>query len=490
MSPTRSTSKSMAKDVQTAKTELGPKLVIIMCGLPARGKSYLSWCGFKTKVFNVGNRRRIHVPPTSGSLDVHEIQLSTSNRLSAPPKSPLPKASVNESPTFVNRPGTLHEASFFDSSNKEFSAAREKIALETLDELIYWLNHEGGRVAIHDATNSTLERRRAVTERIRNESDMHVIFVESICTAPDVLEKNILMKLSGPDYIHMPREEAIADFRARMVMYEKSYEPISEAEEDEGISYIKIINVGKKVIAHNIHGYLPSQCVFYLMQINIKERTLWLSRHGESTYNKVNRIGGDPPLTPLGAKYARTMNKFIQDQIVPPSLHPVFDAAKIAELKKGVHVWSSNLQRTLASVEGFEEAEWEVLHFKLSFMVLGEIFAGICEDMTYEEIQNTYPEIWHERAKNKLSFRYPGSGGESYKDVIERLRPLIVELERTEDDLAMPTINVPLHTLYKVSPRPYGADVSVYQWNADKDAMILIGGSELLDAEVNTKYKN
>ena len=42
------------------------KLVLVMVGLPARGKTYtarkisryLSWKGVKTKVFNVGNYRR------------------------------------------------------------------------------------------------------------------------------------------------------------------------------------------------------------------------------------------------------------------------------------------------------------------------------------------------------------------------------------------------------------------------------------------------
>ncbi|KAJ3071788.1 hypothetical protein HDU98_004792 [Podochytrium sp. JEL0797] len=492
--------KSKSRDTVMLKNELGPKLVIVMCGLPARGKSYickklskyLSWCGFRTKVFNVGNRRRIFAPPTLSS------DPSTSPGL--PPHSPnMGREDGQNSPAFVNRPGTMHDSSFFDPTNKEFSATREKIAMETLDELLYWLNHEGGKVAIHDATNSTIERRNAVMERVKLEKDIEVIFVESICTEGEVLEKNIRMKLQGPDYVNMPPEQAMADFRARMAQYEKSYETISETEEDRGISYIKIINVGRKVIAHNIHGYLPSQCVFYLMQIHIKERTLWLSRHGESTYNRVKRIGGDPPLAPMGTKYARAMNAFIQKQVIPAHLDSVQDAEEIELRRKNLHIWTSTLQRALSSVKSFEDGNWHVMHFK----ILGEIFAGICEDMTYDEIERTYPEIIAERAKNKLFFRYPGPGGESYIDIIERLRPIIVESERMEDDLLivthqavmrtllayycnipliqMPTIDIPIHTLYKLTPKPYGADVEVYQWDSETDEMVLIGGNELLD---------
>lgn len=63
----------------------------------------------------------------------------------------------------------------------------------------------------------------------------------------------------------MDREEALKDFKMRIANYEKVYETISEEEERHNISYIKIIDVGRKVISHRIQGYLPSQCVFYLM---------------------------------------------------------------------------------------------------------------------------------------------------------------------------------------------------------------------------------
>ncbi|KAJ3265695.1 hypothetical protein HDU77_004225 [Chytriomyces hyalinus] len=498
------------KDALAMKNELGPKLVIVMCGLPARGKSYickklskyLSWCGFKTKVFNVGNRRRINVPPT---VTPHINEENPVSPLLHPSDALGRRGSIVDngggSPTVLGRPGTLHDSSFFDPTNKEFKATREKLALETLDELIDWLKFDGGKIAIHDATNSTVERRRAVMDRIKREKDIHVVFIESICTEGEVLEQNIRMKLQGPDYLHMPPEEAMADFRARMTNYERAYETISDEEEDAGISYIKIINVGKKVIAHNIHGYLPSQCVFYLMQIHIKERTLWLSRHGESTYNRVNRIGGDPPLTPLGARYAKAMNKFVQEHAVSKQ---ETESEKIAAQRSHLQIWSSTLLRALTSIEGFEDGNWDVYHFK----VLGEIFAGICEDMTYGEIASTYPEIWEERSKNKLLFRYPGPGGESYLDVIERLRPIIVELERMENDIMivthqvvmrtllayfcnipledMPAITVPLHSLYKVVPKPYGADVEVYQWNPETDEMALVGGSELISVIEST----
>jgi 6-phosphofructo-2-kinase len=49
-------------------------------------------------------------------------------------------------------------ADFFDPDNKDGSKIRDELALRVLDQLIDWLR-SGGRVAIHDATNSTVQRR-------------------------------------------------------------------------------------------------------------------------------------------------------------------------------------------------------------------------------------------------------------------------------------------------------------------------------------------
>jgi hypothetical protein len=49
---------------------------------------------------------------------------------------------------------------------------------------------------------------------------------------------------------------------------------------------------------------------------------------------------------------------------------------------------------------------------------------------TYLSGQERYPEEFEKRVADKLNYRYPGVAGESYLDVIERVRPVIIELER------------------------------------------------------------
>jgi 6-phosphofructo-2-kinase len=84
-----------------------------------------------------------------------------------------------------------------------------------------------------------------------------------------MLERNFRLKLSGPDYKNKDPAEALADFRSRVVNYEKAYEPVGDWEEEHDIQFCKLINVGKKMIAYNISGYLSGQCIFYLMNFNL-----------------------------------------------------------------------------------------------------------------------------------------------------------------------------------------------------------------------------
>ncbi|KAF8949051.1 hypothetical protein BGZ46_005209, partial [Entomortierella lignicola] len=189
---------------------------IYAVGLPARGKSYLvkklqrylTWLQYDTKVFNVGNRRRI--------------------------------ASKGD-----NTDGTSHSHAFFDPQNSAAKSIRDDLALESLEELITWLK-QGGRVGIHDATNSSRERRKLLLNRLESEPNCRVLFIESICTDPVVLTHNITMKLSSPDYKGMDEAQARDDFRKRLENYERAYQTLDENDEEDGIQYCKLINVGKK----------------------------------------------------------------------------------------------------------------------------------------------------------------------------------------------------------------------------------------------------
>jgi len=285
---------------------------------------------------------------------------------------------------------------------------------------------------------------------------MTLIFLESICDDPAVIAANVGLKVSmgDPDYKDMSPEAAKRDFLRRIKEYEAVYETITEP----SLSYFKIINVGDQVTVCRIHGYLQSRIAFYLMNLHLKPRSIFFSRHGESQFNVEGKIGGDSDLSERGLRYARALPDLIRDNIG--------DAA--------LTVWTSTLKRTIQTAQ-------ELPYPKLTWKSLDELDAGVCDGMTYEEIERAYPEDFANRDDDKFNYRY--RGGESYRDVVLRLEPVIMELERQENVLVvghqailrclyayfhnlpqadLPYIKIPLHTVIKLTPKAYGCDEERY----------------------------
>ena len=354
--------------------------------------------------------------------------------------------------------GEEHNADFFDPSNADGRRSREEVAMSTLDELIHWILHESGSVGILDATNSTIDRRRRILERIRREEGLNVLFLESICTDKKLLEANMHLKLSGPDYIGKDPVQAYQDFQQRVRNYEKAYETISDYEESiRNFQYVKLINVGKKLVAYNIQGFLGSQAISFLMNMNLADRQIWITRHGEVD-NPLGKLGGNAPLTEEGVEYSRALAEFIDlqriafrerelqawaDHTLPPTgkgddeeEDGDGDSAEAvprlsAELReppqeKSFSVWTSMLNRTAGSAAFFDDKIYAVKALRL----LDEIHAGDFEGLTPADIRQVYPDEFEHRRVDKLHYRYPGAGGESYLDVIHRLQPVIMEIER------------------------------------------------------------
>lgn len=393
-------------------------LVLVMVGLPARGKTfiarkvarYLNWLGVTARVFNVGNYRRHYL-------------------------------------------GSAQPAAFFDPNNPEGADKRRQMATAALDDLISWMNAQRGpAVAIYDATNVTRHRRGWLRKRLAPHG-VEPVFVESMSTDGALVEANIReTKLSMPDYAGVDPEAAVRDFRARIAHYASAYEPVDQ---DEG-PYVKVIDVGEQVHLHQIQGALISRIVFFLMNLHIEPRPVFLTRHGESDFNVQGRLGGDPDLTARGKRFATDLAGFFTQRLVEP---PV--------------VFTSTLQRAMQTAEPMP---FEVIRLKN----LDEIDAGVCDGWTYADVMERMPDEYASRQADKLRYRYPR--GESYEDVIQRLDPVIIEVERQRAPViivahqavirclygyftnqaleASPHLAVPLHTVIELVPRAYGSGES------------------------------
>ena len=66
------------------------------------------------------------------------------------------------------------------------------------------------------------------------------------------------------------------------------------------LSYIKIMDVGRRYLVNRVLDHIQSRIVYYLMNIHISPRSIYLCRHGESDLNIKGRIGGDSGLSARG----------------------------------------------------------------------------------------------------------------------------------------------------------------------------------------------
>lgn len=66
------------------------------------------------------------------------------------------------------------------------------------------------------------------------------------------------------------------------------------------LSYIKIFDVGTRYMVNRVQDHIQSRTVYYLMNIHVTPRSIYLCRHGESELNLRGRIGGDSGLSARG----------------------------------------------------------------------------------------------------------------------------------------------------------------------------------------------
>eukprot|EP00931_Biecheleriopsis_adriatica_P015992 TRINITY_DN11949_c0_g1_i1.p1 TRINITY_DN11949_c0_g1~~TRINITY_DN11949_c0_g1_i1.p1 ORF type:complete len:613 (+),score=86.53 TRINITY_DN11949_c0_g1_i1:564-2402(+) len=447
------------------------RVLLCMVGLPARGKSYitkmliryLTWSGFPVKAFNAGNVRR------------QEGMASAS-------------------------------ASFFNDQDAQATQRREAIAEQCMLEAIEWLRmHKSVCVAIFDATNTTKKRRKKIIDQCTQSKGITPVFVESICDNAEILEKNYALKLGNDDYQAMDPAVARADFLERVKAYEKRYETITDDECDGGICYVKLFNVGQKVEMHRCSGYLMSNIGFFMSNIHISPRCIWLTRHAESEDQLAGVLGSHrKELTHLGRQYSRNLASFLKKcKREMEESGSTESSSEMLVLMGTVPVHYSTLQAMISSAPNLGDYDDEAcspggaVHCKefqaMSSSLLNELDGGVCNGLSYDDIRRDYPDLWEARERDKLRFRYPN--GESYQDVIGRLRPIIIELERQRRSILvishlavqrclyayftgcpmeeLPYLEMDMHTVVELRPGAFDCGVRHVQLAETSDANLL-----------------
>lgn len=313
----------------------------------------------------------------------------------------------------------------------------------------------GPSIGIYDATNTTKDRRKTIYKYLTSIPGLHVLFVESICTDPDVIDANIKeVKVSSPDYQDVDNEEAIQDFKKRIKYYESLYEPI-DIHGDRDLPFLKIFNLGSKFIANNINNHMQSRIIYYYMNIRVLPRVIYITRPGERVFDVKGFLGDDKELSERGIQYSKALASYIGEH----------------KEMKDVVVWTSLMASDNQTTNHLKSTVTSITKLKS----LNELDAGSFERMTYDDVKNHFPEEYSIREVDKYYYRFPA--GESYQDLVVRLEPIIMELEKVTNVLVVcqqavarclisyltdkpredtPYIDIPLHTLFKLTPVAYG----------------------------------
>ncbi|PIE56624.1 MAG: 6-phosphofructokinase [Desulfobulbus propionicus] len=334
------------------------KLLIVLVGLPARGKSTmarklrrtLDLDGVKVRIFNNGELRR--------------------------------KMSGEETSA----------AEFFNPVNPEGVAFRKKIALVNLERARAFFAESDGDVAILDASNVTRERRQLITRRF---SGIPILFIECLNADEEALEVNLQRKSNLKEFARFSQAEALENFRQRIYFYESIYEPL-----DVEPNRLLVDSFDSCILQEQISSVLPYYDRIRDIVTTRVVRNLFLVRHGQTFFNLEDRIGGDSGLTNRGQIQAESLAEHFAVHRVPI-------------------IFTSNHQRTLQTAAPIAEKQEPCSIIRLP--EFNEIHAGVCEGMTYEEIRRHMPAVAEARRLNKYRYVYPdGEGYCTMKERVQR----------------------------------------------------------------------
>ncbi|EIM89310.1 bifunctional 6-phosphofructo-2-kinase/fructose-2,6-bisphosphate 2-phosphatase [Stereum hirsutum FP-91666 SS1] len=417
------------------------KILVVTVGLPARGKThisralerYLRWAGVKTAVISLGDYRRKVI---GGAQKL-------------PP-----------------------DYFYLGEKSEETVKLRLKVQ-DGCEKMIWDFFNGGGQVVIYDANNGTKAQRQRLAQKFDTEG-IHVVILESLCDDNAIIEQNIRsVKISSPDYRNWDPDRAVQDYYKRIQDHEKHYEAVEELT----WPFIRIINVGEKIMVNNVRGYLQSRIVFFLMNIHNKYRTIYFARVS------------DADLSPVGWEYAEKLKDFVLERRAKSLKERGLDP-KDSRLV----VWTSARRRAHHTAWPFLTAADRAKGHSSSdspFNVkvvekpqMSEINPGVWDGLTPDQARKYYPEEWDRFTKDPYSFRAPRA--ESYHDLSVRLEPTLIELEREQEDLLIighasvirclmayliglpaseiPAIEVVRGDLLEVVPASYGVHSQAYHF--------------------------
>jgi len=281
-------------------------------------------------------------------------------------------------------------AEFFHPANTEATELRKRFAIINMNWARKCVNSKG-QVAVLDATNVSQERRNLIYERL---NDHPILFIECINVDEEIVDMSITQKVKAPEFGGLDEAHAISEFKKRIEYYRMIYSPLGKER-----NYIRMDSLHNRILEEKLTDQLPLYSRIRDCLVTDVVKSLFLIRHTETYFNVEDRIGGDSDLTPKGIEQAHALARFFRN-------------------KKISYIFTSEKKRTIQTAEPIRALQQDCTIVPLK--EFNEIHSGICEGMSYDEIQRFMPDVYSARKADKYHYTYPG--GEGYNSMKERIK--------------------------------------------------------------------
>lgn len=472
---------------------LGQRHVICLIGVPNNGKAFvareLGWYleffhGARVAYFEVDKYVDEGSREANASKLLEDVQSflrsaggigasHSSNGKMAASGPPTPEGPKGVSPDSLA--DVLAEESFRDRKSMNTDSGRVAIVMPPRMSTMASMDDAHSKEVWNQTwTCSNALDRDWIRKRLKEDQhhDCKLMFIELELTDPELIRQHV----AAAKPAERLKLEALRNW------YACSFTPLGHTASSEShLSFLRYRNF-RDMETHRMHGYLRMRIAQFLSVLRPWKHTIYLSRHGESTYNVEKKLGGDPGLTKAGDAYARRLSVFT-DECIQTNCRTGKNVA--------ARLWTSSLKRTEQTAAHIAHPDLEVHELEEETHVmeeatmwkqmrhrvyrnLDEIYAGTYDGMTEAQIAEQDQRFGEDRKVDKLGTRYPH--GESYLDLITRLEPLIHELHSFQEPLLIvshqatlrvlrsyllrdrskprekcPSVDIPQHTVMKIT---------------------------------------
>eukprot|EP00760_Papus_ankaliazontas_P001606 PhM_4_TR10532/c0_g1_i1/m.49024/K19029/PFKFB2; 6-phosphofructo-2-kinase / fructose-2,6-biphosphatase 2 len=348
--------------------------VVIMVGLPGRGKTFmckrltrwLAWNGIPSRIFSASLIRREMFGSTADDFDAESMR------------------------------------------------KRDAVAAEAVNRMLAWVKANPGGVVFFDSTNATRDRRSSLAKQLGIAiCPENILFMENICDDPKIIEFHRLRHIDVSKYSPDEVTRLMSFWEQRDADFHVIYQSMSQATEPN-VSFVRITNF-EHIEMVNVKKEVQRDMVLFIQSLFPMDAYVYLTASGESVANVAGRLGGDDrsgesTLTPTGERYALALRYFMD-----------------METDHTFNIFASthNTARSTAQWLGANPDRYHVK--QLSFF--DDIRHGECEGMTESEVQREFPNTYRKILADPNEVAW--LRGESYRDLVQRMEGGILQIGRS-----------------------------------------------------------